>query len=186
MNFNKHYNLEGRHATLSPSQGSWIRYDDDKLATRLVTMRAAQLGTMKHELAQLAIQLGQKMPATSQTLCKYVNDSIGYRMTPEQKLWYSDNCFGTADSLGFRRNLLRIFDLKTGETPVKSDQLEIYAALFCLEYGFKPFEIEYDLRIYQSDEVIRFDVDPVSIAEIMAKIVHFDKLIEEWKREEFA
>ena len=30
MNFRKHLSLEGLHAPFSPSQPSWLRYDDEK------------------------------------------------------------------------------------------------------------------------------------------------------------
>jgi hypothetical protein len=113
----------------------------------------------------------------------YVNDGIGYKMTPEQILYYSDNCFGTADTLAFRNGVLRISDLKTGASPVCMKQLEVYAALFCFEYRFKPFEIETQLRIYQSDDVIEEIADPDSIVHVMDRITTFDKAINVMKEE---
>ena len=98
-------------------------------------------------------------------------------MTPEQKLYYSDLCFGTADAICFKDNLLRIHDLKTGETPANMHQLEIYAALFCLEYKMKPGDIKMELRIYQLDEVIIYEPTAEDILPIMDKIVSFDKLL---------
>lgn len=182
MKFNSHWNLKDKHAFLSPSQYHWIRYSDEKLNDRYLTSMAARRGTELHQLASDLIRLGVKLPATKKTLNAFVNDVIGYRMASEQVLYFSDNCFGTADALGFRRNKLQIFDLKTGESKASVDQLLIYAALFCLEYQFKPFDIEYDLRIYQLDEIQIFEVDPNDIAQIMAKIVAFDKMIEELKQ----
>ena len=105
----------------------------------------------------------------------YVNDAIGYRMSPEQILYYSDNCFGTADAISFKRNKLRVHDLKTGVTPTSEHQLEVYAALFCLEYRFKPFDISIELRIYQNDEVRVYEGDPDQVTHIMDKIVTLDK-----------
>ena len=184
MNFNKHFDLAGAHAFLSPSQYHWIRYDDAKLDQRFITNEAAKLGTEMHELAHRLIKLGVKLPHSQRkTLNMYVNDAIGYHMTPEQVLFYSRNCFGTADAISFKANTLRIHDLKTGVTPCHVEQLLVYAALFCLEYGFRAPEIKYDLRIYQSDEVQMFETDPVDIAEIMAKIIHFDKRIESLREE---
>lgn len=183
MNFNKHYNLEGRHAFLSPSSYAWIRYDVEKLAERWVTSVAAKRGTELHDLAQRLITLGVKLPKTKTTLNMYVNDVIGHRMTPEQVLYYSENCFGTADAIGLKtggdRILLRIFDLKTGITKASVDQLLVYAALFCHEYGFTPFELDYDLRIYQNDDKMEFEVDPGDIVHIMEQIKLFDKKIKE-------
>ena len=114
----------------------------------------------------------------------YVNDAIGYGMTPEQVLYYSNNAFGTADSIIFKNELLRIHDLKTGTTNTSEHQLEIYAALFCLEYNKKPNEIDMELRIYQNDDVRIYLPDPDTIFHIMDKIIIFDKRIEKLKTEE--
>lgn len=110
----------------------------------------------------------------------YVNDAIGFKMKPEQVLYYSDNCFGTADAIIFRNNLLRIHDLKTGVTKAHMEQLEIYAALFCLEYKIKPGDIEMELRIYQNDEVLYHNPTAEDILPIMDKIVHWDDILSKW------
>lgn len=177
MNFNSHSDLAGKHAFLSASKYHWIRYDDDKLDQSYLTALAAARGTRLHEFAMEAILLGIKLRGTSSTLTSYVNDAIGFRMTPEQVLYYSDNVFGTVDAISFRKNLLRIHDLKTGVNKCSFDQLLIYAALFCLEYGLKPAAIEIELRIYQNDEVNIDIPDPHDIIEIMDKIVRFDARI---------
>lgn len=179
MHFNDHSAFKGLHAFLSPSSYHWINYSDDKLEERYATSRAAKRGSELHEFASEAIRLGIKLPKTQATLNAYVNDALGYRMIPEQSLFYSVNCFGTADAISFRRNMLRVHDLKTGVTPASGKQLLVYAALFCLEYGYKPFDITYDLRIYQSNEIVRVEVDPAEIAHIMDKIITFDKKINE-------
>ncbi len=177
MLFNTHSNLIGRHAFLSASKYHWINYDEDKLDRVFLTALAAQRGTELHAFAHEAIRLGIKLPRTQKTLNLYVNDAIGYRMTPEQVLYYSDNSFGTADAISYRRGMLRIADLKTGVTATSEHQLEVYAALFCLEYLMKPFEIEIELRIYQSDEVRIYEADPDVIFHIMDRIIIFDKRI---------
>ncbi len=183
MIFNEHSNLEGQHAFLSASKYSWINYDEDKIDRVYIATLAARRGTELHKYPHEAIRLGVKLPKTSRTLHAYVNDAIGYRMASEQILYYSDNCFGTADTISFRRNQLRIHDLKTGVTQTSEKQLEVYAALFCLEYRIKPLEIETELRIYQSDEVRIYEVDPDSIVHIMSKIVAFDKRIRTLRQE---
>lgn len=183
MDFNRHSLLEGRHAFLSASKYHWIRYSDEKLAATYMTARAAQRGSDLHDLASDLIRLGVKLPNNKQTLNHYVNDAIGYRMNPEQMLVYSDNAFGTADAISFKKGKLRIHDLKTGVTPTSFDQLEVYAAFFCLEYMVKPFEIETELRIYQNDECSIFVPDPDSTTHIMDKIVTFDKIIDSIKSE---
>ena len=181
MNFNKHSNLEGQHAFLSASKYHWINYDEDKLINVYEKYLSAQRGTRLHEFACECIKLGQKLPKSKKTLNMYVNDAIGYKMTPEQTLYYSDNCFGTADAISFKNNFLRIHDLKNGETPASINQLEIYMALFCLEYEKKPNKIGAELRIYQSDKVFVHEPSADDIFHIMDKIVAFDRRIEELK-----
>lgn len=102
-------------------------------------------------------------------------------MEPELVLFFSENCYGTADTISFNKNLLRIHDLKTGTIPGSVHQLEIYAALFCLEYGFKPGNIDIELRIYQGDEVLIDNPTTDVIAHLMSKIVVFDQFIERLK-----
>jgi hypothetical protein len=162
-----------------------VNYDEDKLDWKVTTAFAAKRGSDLHDLAQRMITLGVKLPDTNATLNQYVNDAIGFRMKPEQILYYSPNCYGTTDAIAFRRNFLRIHDLKTGVTPTKVTQLEIYAALFCLEYGFKPIELEMEFRIYQNDEVQIFEGDPLMVTNIMDKIVVFDRRIEELRMEAY-
>ena len=144
MNFVKHSNLEGQHAFLGASKYHWINYDETKVAELYSKFLATQKGTILHDFAAQCIRLGQKLPRSQKTLNMYVNDAVGFKMTPEQILYYSENCFGTADAIAFRNGLLRIHDLKTGVIPAHMEQLEIYAALFCLEYKVKPGEIEMD------------------------------------------
>jgi hypothetical protein len=177
MRFERHSELAGRHAFLSPSKYSWINYDEEKLDRAYVAAMASQRGTELHALAHSLIRLGVKLPATKTHMNMYVNDAIGFRMTPEQPLFYSENCFGTADTISFRRNMLRISDLKTGITPTSEHQLEVYASLFCLEYRMKPFDIKIELRIYQNDEARIYEADPDVIFHIMDRIITFDKRI---------
>ena len=185
MNFNSHSALEGKHAFLSPSNYHWINYDDHKLDARWISSREAAKGTALHDLAHKAIQLGVKLSKADPTLSMYVADGIGYKMSVEQPLYYSDNCFGTADTISFRRKTLRIHDLKNGITKTSHHQLEVYAAIFCLEYGISPFDIEIELRIYQSGEVRIERPNPEVILHLMDKIIYFDRRIEMLKEEVF-
>lgn len=177
MQFNNHRNLEGLHAPFSPSQSSWLRYDDDKATEVYLNRKAAEMGTRLHQWAKETIDLGIKQPRSKKTIYAYVNDAIGFKMDTEVVLFYSERFFGTADAISFRNGILRIHDLKTGKTPVHMEQLEIYAALFCLEYNVKPEEIEMELRIYQSDEVIVHTPTAEDIRPVMDKIIHLDKLL---------
>lgn len=183
MEFFNHPNLIGKHSFLSPSKHHWINYDEEKLRNTYNNFLAVQRGTELHEFAATCIKLGQKLPKSNKTLNMYVNDAIGYRMRPEQPLYYSENAFGTADSICFNDNFLRIHDLKSGETPASVHQLEIYEALFCLEYRLKPYDIRAELRLYQSNEKLIYEPDPEKIKDIMDKIVSFDKIITKMRAE---
>ena len=185
MNFAKHSNLEGLHAPFSPSKSSWLRYDEDKALTVYRNMRAKEIGTRLHAWAKETIDLGIKQPRSKKTLYAYVNDAIGFKMSTEVVLYYSDYFFGTADAICFRNNFLRIHDLKTGMHEASMEQLEIYAALFCLEYRVKPNELDgCELRLYQSDEVICHVADPKDILAIMNKIVQLNKALEQFNYSE--
>ena len=184
MKFNVHRNLSGLHAPFSSSQSHWLRYDDSKAMEVYANRKAAELGTRLHQWAKETIDLRIKQPKSKKTLYSYVNDAIGFRMDTEVVLYYSDRFFGTADSICFRNNKLRIHDLKTGKSPVHMDQLEVYAALFCLEYRLKPGDIDMELRIYQNDEIIVHEPTTEDIAHIMDKIIHLDKLLEQIDSEE--
>ena len=183
MNFNRHSNLIGQHAFLGASNYHWLNYDQEKLHTVFNNMQMVQRGTRLHALAKECIELGVKLPKTKTTLNMYVNDAIGYRMTPEQVLYFSENCFGTADAISFKGGLLRIHDLKSGSTPASIKQLYIYEALFCLEYGYKPFDIQSELRIYQNNDILVEEPDPEEITFIMDKIITFDKYLMKYKEE---
>lgn len=181
MNFNEHSNLEGCHAYLGASKYHWVNYDKDKLISSYSKFQSTLRGTRLHEYAAESIRLGQKLPNSKKTLNMYVNDAIGYKMIPEQPLLYSVNCFGTADAISFRKKFLRIHDLKTGEMPGHFEQLEIYAALFCLEYCMKPADLKIELRIYQHNDILICEPSVEDITMIMDKIITFDKLIDDIK-----
>lgn len=205
MHFNKHSDMEGLHAFLSPSSYHWLRYDRDHLIERWATKNAARLGSELHDIAHRLIKLKIKLPGNGTTLNTFVNDVISLFMESEQPLIYSGNCFGTADAIGLKRirghelPTLRVFDLKTGEGEAKVDQLIVYGALFCLEYGYKPFDLEYDFRIYQNDNVVQWTEEtlvqiagkdgpfmtiPEAVVYAMDKIVTWDRVLDELQLKE--
>lgn len=187
MQFTPHRNLAGLHAPFSPSQSAWLRYDDEKATEVYLNRKAAELGTRLHAWAAETIKLGIKQPRSNKTLYAYVNDAIGFKMEPEVVLFYSERFFGTADAICFRNNTLRIHDLKTGSVgKIEShiEQLEVYAALFCLEYKVKPSSINIELRVYKKDDVVCHQPAPEDIVAIMDKIVHLDKLLERIESED--
>lgn len=189
MIWKEYSSLEGRHALLSPSKHYWINYSDERFCEVYKNELAKQEGTELHALAAELIKHHIKLPsagnAGKKTFNNYVNDAIGFRMRAEQILVYSENCFGTADSICFneKEKFLRIHDLKTGVIPAKMDQLEIYMALFCLNYGYLPGEISAELRIYQNDQIVYEIPETQKIAHIVDKIKHDDELIEKMNRE---
>jgi hypothetical protein len=182
MLWNRHSDLKDQHAFLGASKYHWVNYEEDKLDDVYTTWQAAQKGTELHELAAKLINLGVKLPRTNKAINAYVNDAIGFKMKPEQTLFFSVNCFGTADAISFRNNFLRIHDLKTGRGPTSITQLLIYAALFCLEYGFDPATIDIELRIYQFEEPVIYCPSAEEVQYIMDKIIVFDKRIEKLKQ----
>ena len=184
MNFKRHLRLAGEHAFLSPSYYHWINYDPDRLVNRWYTWQKTKQGVEAHQYAAHCIDNKIVQDDDSTLLGMYINDCIDFQMQAEVILYYSDNCFGTADAISFWRNVLRISDLKTGASPTSVHQLEVYAALFSLEYDVDPYDIEIELRIYQDDEVRLYDATPSDILEIAKKIIIFDHRINQLKREE--
>lgn len=184
MKWNNHSRLVGMHAFLSASKYSWLNYDDERLLEIYENAQAAAMGTRLHAFAAEAITLGRKQPRTKDTLNMYINDAIGFKMSPEVVLYFSDFCYGTADAISFRDDMLRIHDLKTGVHEAKFDQLYIYAAIFCSEYDVRPKDINMELRIYQNKDV-RIEIpDPEDVKGIMNKMRHFNELLQMRKEEE--
>lgn len=183
MLLNRYSHLEGRHAFLAPSNPAWSNYTEDKLIRVFSTHMEKVRGTELHKFAADAIRLGQKLAANGKTLNMYVNHAIGFKMTPEQALYVSENCFGHADCLSFRKNKLRIHDLKNGLTEAGVRQLELYAAIFCIEYDIRPHDIDIELRIYQNDDIKIWTADPDVIFGLMEVIKMFDPIIDEMKKE---
>ena len=205
MNWNDHSNYVGKHAILSPSSYHWINYDKEEskeqLYSRYLSNYAQEIGSLVHEFACKRIQYRMPLRKRDQdaiifyllyngiprnvididyfyeNLFYYVNDAIEYRMSPEVVLYYSDNCFGTTDAIFYDKNNLRIHDLKTGKSPAHIEQLEIYAALFCLEYKKKPGDLNIELRIYQPDNLLTMNPEADDIVPIMDKIVSSDKFL---------
>jgi hypothetical protein len=178
MRFNNHDNLQGLHAPFGASKSSWLRYSDEKAIETYQNLKAKEMGTRLHEWASDTIKLGIKQPRSRKTIYAYINDAIGFKMEPEVVLFYSERFFGTADTISFKDNFLRIHDLKTGVTPAKMEQLMIYAALFCLEYKIKPGTIGIELRLYQNDDILIHCPQADEILPIMDKIVRLDKILQ--------
>lgn len=207
MKFDKHPELKGRHAYLGASKYAWLNYDDDKLKSSYASSFAQAIGTSIHELAANLISHRRKInkrdrnlilykleqdyiPASVvdtnyilNNLIPYVSDAIDFGMETEVGLKYSEVCFGTTDAIQYyeKERLLRIHDLKTGTTPAHMEQLQIYEALFFLEYGDQlgivPKDIDCELRIYQGGEIVSFTPDPKDTEDIMEKAIHGDLIV---------
>lgn len=182
---------EGAHALFGASSYHWTNYDEDKFKEVFKSNLAKQEGTVLHEFAAECIAMRRKLHGKD-TLAKHVNDAIGFKMDAEVPLYYSEFFFGTTDAINFRNHpdkeseykyFLRIHDLKTGKIPAKLRQLEVYAALFFLEYKIKPEETEIELRIYQNDDIVVGNPTAKDIKPIMNKIVLFDKVAQKMKLE---
>lgn len=199
----------GAHAILSPSKYSWTNYDSkDKLFNLVCSSYAQEIGTLLHELASTAIKYRVKIPKIAakpiillyllshniprgiidvnkyvDNFCAYVNDAIGFDMTPEQPLVYSKNAFGTADAIRFneKKMHLRIHDYKSGVTKPCLRQLELYAAYFCLEYRIKPKDLTFELRIYWENEIIVGNPTAADIVPLMDKTIDYDNFISSLK-----
>lgn len=179
MKWNDHSKLEGTHAFLSASQWHWLKYDEKKLIERWKSMKAVQEGTELHEYAAMAIKHRIKQKPNGHTLESHINDAIGFGLDPEVVLYYSEYCYGTADAIGFKNDMLRIHDLKTGKIKAHMEQLYIYAALFCLEYSIKPGEIQMETRIYQNNEIWIENPTAEIILPIMDKIKKDSKILKD-------
>lgn len=207
MNFNDHSNLRNKHAPFSPSSYYWLQDTEEEAIKRYCTSFASTVGTILHELASEYIEYGYKMTKFDkkqipmrllvngippmvvdrlpiddifENLMNYINDAVGFHMSPEVLLYYSDNVFGTTDAICFdeRERMLRIHDLKNGTQPAKIDQLMIYDALFCLEYGhilkFRPEDIKSELRIYQGGEIVYCEPNADDVIMVMEQIKRID------------
>lgn len=139
-----------------------------------------------HAYAARSIRVGRKFPQSKKTLNSYVNDAIDFHMIPEVGLYYSENCYGTADAINFANNFLRIHALRTKYEPADMKQLLIYDALFCLKHGIKPCDIQIENRIYQNDDVLIANPTFEDIDSIIEKIKEFDQVVREVKLGETA
>lgn len=212
MIFNRHLELVGKHAPLSPSKYYWMADDEEGFFKRWVSSYMAQVGTILHDEARKRIEYGIKTKKSDKNnliialleggiprgvvndidmdIClanfmNYTNDSIGFMMEPEVCLKYSEDCFGHADAVGYDENerILRINDMKTGSTPVHIEQLLGYAGLFCLEYKIDPRSLKgCELRIYQLGDIIFHTPGAEELNAIVQTIMRKDELIKLFKR----
>lgn len=196
--------LKGTHAFCGASKKSWRNWDIEKLIQSKENSYAQTIGTLLHEYAAESIDakfrvnksdkrgvlrylvVEKKIPENVvdidrlfPNLMNYINDGIGFRMDPEVVLYYSPDFYGTADTISWNNGVLRISDLKTGITPASFEQLENYAAFFCLDYKVKPKDIKtMEFRIYQSDEVLFAAPDPKEIlTPLIDQIIEFNKVL---------
>ena len=183
MNWNTYSELEGQHAFLSPSNYHWTNYSPEKLQQVFKTFKLKEDGIWFHNFASMAISKKLKLSRSKATLNMFVNDCIGFNMKSEQILYYSPNAFGTTDAISFKGNILRIFDYKSGTIKASFKQLDVYAALFCLEYRVDPSLITIEERIYQNNEYVESFPNGEYIRSIMERIIEFDTLIESIKLE---
>jgi hypothetical protein len=195
--------LPEQHALCGGSNYSWRNKTPEQIVEFKMNSYAVKIGTILHEYAKKNITRGFKMSKQDKhsvlryltiendipekaidldrifiTLMNYVNDSITLKMSPEIRLYYSDNFNGTADAISFEKGSLKIFDLKTGVTSASFMQLENYAAFFCLDYNISPKEIkDIEYRIYQNMEMAIINPDPLSLLPILNHIIETEKML---------
>lgn len=183
MQFNNHFELKGMHAMLPASSYHWLKYTPDKMRDTYLNEKRKQEGTELHELASNLIVKRIKVAKLRKAFNLFVNDAIGFNMHSEQVLVYSRYVFGTADAISFKDGELRIHDLKTGVSKPSFKQLDIYAALFCLEYKVEPESIVIVQRLYQFNDFTEELPEPSLIRATMDRIVENDRLISELETE---
>lgn len=181
----------GTHAILGASTYSrWWNKTPEEVGLYFQNMKAVERGTKLHEMAANDIRMNMLRPRNNLTYNRYVNDAINYRMKAEMGLYYSPFAFGTTDAIIFEDGRLRIHDLKTGTIAKPSmHQLETYAAYFMMQYGpkygFKPTDIDMELRIYWNDGVIKEKPKGPDIQEVMNKLtaasLYLEKVNEEYE-----
>lgn len=177
-------NPRNEHAFLSPSNAHvWLTKDREYICNRYISQLARFRGTALHEMAAKDILYKQKRPRNKETFNMYVNDAIGFRMDPEVRLTYSDWCYGTVDAISDTNDILRIHDYKSGECPAHMEQLMTYAALYCLEHDIHPSDIPIELRIYQSNEIVKQKPESKEVANAMDSIVEKSKWLEDISNE---
>jgi len=183
--WNDHWRLNGKHALLSPSGYHWLNYDDEKMQNVYLNNLRKEKGTRLHALASEMINLGVDPTNTRSCLIQFVLDAMGLGMESEKVLYYSDNVFGTADAIKYdeETNTLLVFDLKTGTSKPSFNQLLIYSAIFCLEYGFKPEKMSFLLRLYQGRGFKELEPEGKDVRECMKQIVAMDAVINKLKNE---
>lgn len=185
MRWIRHSSLEGTHAFLSASSHSWLNYSDEKLVQSYYSYLAKERGTRLHALAAELINERIKLPENNTTFNMYVNDAIGFKLDTEVLLYFSEYCYGTADSIRYdeKNRFLRIHDLKTGTIPASMDQLLIYSAIFFLEYDIDVKSTDVELRIYQNDDVLISNPSIDEIFPVMDKIISSDKVLQNLRKD---
>lgn len=214
MNFNRHFDKEGKHAILSASSWRWLNDDPEALVKRICSHYLSDIGTILHDIARKHIKHRIKLnrydkknvmlelvelgipgvvidtinfESVYENLMMYVNDCVAYKMTPEVVLKFNDDFFGTTDAIKYEDEIryLRIHDYKSGTTPAHMEQLMIYAALFCLEYGIKPSSLTgCELRIYQACEIAAFNPTADDIQDVIETILSHSNFLRKLREED--
>lgn len=205
MIFNKHPELDNKHAFMGASKSSWLTKDPDGFREAYLNSFAQAKGTAVHALAHDCIVSHTTLTLADThlvdicmykafipvqaysssnillTLVPFVNDAIGFHMLSEVHLFYNWYCYGTTDAILFddHSKQLRIHDLKTGTLPAHMEQLVIYAALFCLEYHKDPKDFTTLLQIYQEGNIVKYSPNCKEIKTVMNTIERNTKIIDD-------
>lgn len=178
MKFNRHTDLEGLHSQMSASQHSWLRYTPKRMEEVWLSNKKKEEGTRLHAIASAMIKEHIRAANRKKAFNLFVNDAIGFKLHSEVVLAYSNNAFATSDAIGFNNGELRIHDLKTGTSKPSFEQLDIYAALFMLEYDIDPFKVKSIVeRLYQFDGFTERLPQPEEIKAVMDHIILMDEVL---------
>lgn len=200
---------EGTHAIIGASKYAWVNYDRESLENSVVSYYSPAIGTILHGLVSKLIRTKIKVNRTEarklillellingiprnvidvdqyvDAFTAFVNDAISYDMQSEQPVKYSGVAFGTSDAIQFypKKSLLRVHDYKSGTGKVKMTQLYIYAAFFCLEYHMRVMDLNFELRIYQMNDILVCNPEPQEILDIMDILASHTKIVEDMTR----
>ena len=151
-----------------------------------ISSKAAERGTALHEESERRLQDSAYQHATLNSVdaymvdfyVQYVNSMVapGGKLYVEQKLKWSDVCYGTADAVIVNGDDLKLIDLKTGQKRVTAEgnkQLMLYLAMAVQHFGIDPEKGEMSIEIVQpisGGGVDVYTVPAAELAEFVAEI----------------
>lgn len=180
MSLNKN-SLRTQHALFSPSQPSWLSYNDEEFISKLQTKYRSAIGTEIHEWAAVKINLGHKVSSLREIYKdiethiyeKYYSDDYGlsdYGLVLLKNLKYvPEETYGTVksyinDCVGFHMDTEVLLDFSENffgtSDAVKYDGNGL--KIFDLKTGSAPAKMEQPL-VYAALYLLKNRIDPKTI-----------------------